>query len=73
MAIFVRIAAKSVWSFYDLTRSTSGFINDTKTSVGVVGEVDRAREATTQTRVGVDERLHLVRVAGSDEGEVVAL
>ena len=40
---------------------------------GVVGEVDEPREAALQSGVGVDERLHLRRVAGGDQGEVVAV
>ena len=40
---------------------------------GVVGEVDEPREAALQSGVGVDEFLHLRRVAGGDQGEVVAV
>ena len=49
-------------------------IEDLHQLVGrVVGEVDRPAEAALQTRIGRDEHGHLVRIAGGDHGEVVAV
>ncbi len=40
---------------------------------GVVGELDAAREAGGQARVGGEERLHLLGVAGDDDDHLVAV